>query len=97
MSLDAAFKKGRSFKQLTTVEKGAATSEDLAYFLSLEAPPSFLPKQKLCDVTSVPCAYTDPKTGLNYSDRTTYRFIELLSPAAVHARLALRNASTEVK
>ncbi|KAH0261409.1 hypothetical protein KCU91_g14039, partial [Aureobasidium melanogenum] len=66
-------------------------------YTSIQAAPSFKPKQKYCDITGLPAKYSDPKTGLRYHNTEVYSVIKTLSTAQVQEYLAARDAHTILK
>lgn len=66
-------------------------------FTSIQAAPSFKPKQKYCDITGLPAPYSDPKTGLRYFNTEVYSVIKTLSTTQVQEYLAARGAHTVLK
>jgi INO80 complex subunit C len=66
-------------------------------YTSIQAAPSFKPKQKYCDITGLPAPYSDPKTGLRYHNTEVYSVIKTLSTTQVQEYLAARGAHTILK
>ncbi|THW95331.1 hypothetical protein D6C90_00823 [Aureobasidium pullulans] len=66
-------------------------------YTSIQAAPSFKPKQKYCDITGLPAPYSDPKTGLRYHNTEVYSVIKTLSTTQVQDYLAARGAHTVLK
>ncbi|KAF2147738.1 hypothetical protein K461DRAFT_283333 [Myriangium duriaei CBS 260.36] len=64
---------------------------------SIAAAPSFKPKRKYCDVTGLPAAYADPKTGLRYANKEVYGVVRTLGTGSVQEYLAARGANTVLK
>ncbi|KAI0084975.1 hypothetical protein BDY19DRAFT_968330 [Irpex rosettiformis] len=71
--------------------------DDLPTYSSIEAPPSFLPQRKYCDITGLEGPYTDPATGLRYHDKSVYEFIRGLSGSAAKDYLSARGVNPIVK
>jgi len=65
-------------------------SEDLPSYFSIEAPPSFLPLRRYCDITGLEAPYRDPKTKLRYHDLGVYNYLQNLNPATIQAHLSVR-------
>jgi INO80 complex subunit C len=66
-------------------------------YTSIQAAPSFKPKQKYCDITGLPAPYSDPKTGLRYHNTEVYSVIRTLNTTQVQEILAARGAHTVLK
>ncbi|WPH02777.1 Hypothetical protein R9X50_00564500 [Acrodontium crateriforme] len=64
---------------------------------SIAAAPSLKPKRKYCDITGLPAAYTDPKSGLFYYNAEIYGVVKGLSTTQVQEYLAARGANTVLK
>ena len=86
---------GRNLKQIMAGENVDSLVEGTYY--SLEAPPSLLPVPKYCDITGFTGHYTDRKSTLRYFSSILYRHIQHLPPPTLHAYLAIRNASLDLK
>lgn len=67
-------------------------ANDIPSYFSIEAPPSFLPMKRYCDITGLEGPYKDPKTGLRYHDLGVYNYIQNLNPATIQAHLATKVA-----
>ncbi|KAJ8502883.1 hypothetical protein ONZ45_g11351 [Pleurotus djamor] len=71
--------------------------EDLPTYASIEAPPSFLPQRRYCDITGLEAPYTDPATGLRYHDKSVYELIKGLSASSAKDYLSARGVNSIVK
>ncbi|KAK7457061.1 chromatin-remodeling complex subunit ies6 [Stygiomarasmius scandens] len=71
--------------------------EDIPTYISIEAPPSFLPQKHYCDLTGLEAPYTDPHTGLRYHDRHVYALIKGLSASTAKEYLSARGVNSIVK
>ncbi|KAF4607476.1 pumilio domain member 6 [Pleurotus pulmonarius] len=71
--------------------------EDLPTYSSIEAPPSFLPQKRYCDITGLEAPYTDPATGLRYHDKSVYELIKTLSTSSAKDYLSARGVNSIVK
>ncbi|KAF7419500.1 chromatin-remodeling complex subunit ies6 [Pleurotus ostreatus] len=71
--------------------------EDLPTYSSIEAPPSFLPQRRYCDITGLEAPYTDPATGLRYHDKSVYELIKSLSTSSAKDYLSARGVNSIVK
>jgi len=87
-------KKGGAAKQGKELDKDDSDwecdPEDLPSHFSTEAPPSFLPLRKYCDITGLEAPYRDPKTKLRYHDLGVYNYLQNLNPATIQAHLSVR-------
>ncbi|KAK3637373.1 chromatin-remodeling complex subunit ies6 [Elasticomyces elasticus] len=63
-------------------------------YTSIAAGPSTKKPQKYCDITGLPCKYTDPKTGMYYYNAEMYKRIQSLTTAQVQEYLEIRKANT---
>ncbi|KAK5680544.1 chromatin-remodeling complex subunit ies6 [Elasticomyces elasticus] len=63
-------------------------------YTSIAAGPSTKKPQKYCDITGLPCKYTDPKTGMYYYNAEMYKRIQSLTTAQVQEFLEIRKANT---
>ncbi|KIM21702.1 hypothetical protein M408DRAFT_302014 [Serendipita vermifera MAFF 305830] len=70
--------------------------DDVPSYFSIEAPPSFLPPKRYCDITGLEGPYRDPKTGLRYHDLGVYNYIQNLNPATIQAHLSTRSSGAVV-
>ncbi|KAK4898032.1 chromatin-remodeling complex subunit ies6 [Elasticomyces elasticus] len=66
-------------------------------YTSIAAGPSTKKPQKYCDITGLPCKYTDPKTGMYYYNAEMYKRIQSLTTAQVQEYLEIRKANTVLK
>ncbi|KAJ3966682.1 hypothetical protein EV361DRAFT_934063 [Lentinula raphanica] len=71
--------------------------EDIPTYLSIEAPPSFLPQKHYCDITGLKAPYTDPVTGLRYHDKDVYAVIKEMSASTAKEYLSARGVNSIVK
>ncbi|KAG8777658.1 chromatin-remodeling complex subunit ies6, partial [Serendipita sp. 397] len=67
--------------------------DDIPSYFSIEAPPSFIPLRRYCDITGLEGPYKDPKTGLRYHDLGVYNYIQGLNPATIQAHLSTRGST----
>ncbi|KAG8814356.1 chromatin-remodeling complex subunit ies6 [Serendipita sp. 399] len=68
-------------------------ADDIPSYFSIEAPPSFIPLKRYCDITGLEGPYKDPKTGLRYHNLGVYNYIQGLNPATIQAHLSTRGAT----
>ncbi|KAJ3752572.1 hypothetical protein EV360DRAFT_97371 [Lentinula raphanica] len=71
--------------------------EEIPTYLSIEAPPSFLPQKHYCDITGLKAPYTDPVTGLRYHDKDVYALIREMSASTAKEYLSARGVNSIVK
>jgi INO80 complex subunit C len=64
---------------------------------SLEAPPSFLPFKKYCDITGLEAPYMDPHTRLRYHNKEIYQILRHFSLELTQRYLALRKSEVILK
>ncbi|KNC99282.1 uncharacterized protein SPPG_05536 [Spizellomyces punctatus DAOM BR117] len=93
----AAPKSVKKLKQLASADKALDIPMDVPTYWNIEAPPSFLPQKKYCDVTGLEAPYTDPKTRLRYHNADVYQFIRSLQPHHIQTYLELRNAAVNLR
>ncbi|KAI3644703.1 hypothetical protein MP228_010867 [Amoeboaphelidium protococcarum] len=89
--------KFKNLKQLLPLH--ARPKDPLAVtYQSIEAPPSFTPKQKYCDITGLPSNYQDPRTKLYYRSHEEYQYIQHeLNEALIHQYIDLRRGHAVLK
>ncbi|CAG7853276.1 SubName: Full=Uncharacterized protein {ECO:0000313/EMBL:CCA75944.1} [Serendipita indica DSM 11827] len=78
------------------ISEGIMDPDDIPSYFSIEAPPSFIPMKRYCDITGLEGPYKDPKTGLRYHDLGVYNYIQGLNPATIQAHLSIRGSSGTV-
>ncbi|KAJ3765728.1 hypothetical protein FB446DRAFT_767610 [Lentinula raphanica] len=78
-------------------ENTAVVEEEIPTYLSIEAPPSFLPQKHYCDITGLKAPYTDPVTGLRYHDKDVYALIREMSASTAKEYLSARGVNSIVK
>ncbi|KAI9092190.1 YL1 nuclear protein C-terminal domain-containing protein [Phlyctochytrium arcticum] len=87
----------KKLKQIATAEKGLDVPVNVPTYWNIEAPPSFIPQKKYCDITGLEAPYTDPKTRLRYHNSDVYQFIRTLQPPHIQSYLELRNAAVNLR
>ncbi|KAH3731867.1 phosphate system cyclin PHO80 [Pelomyxa schiedti] len=60
-------------------------------FSVIEAGPPAYPPKKYCDLTGLPAAYTDPKTGLHFCNADVFHMLRQLPPDTVGKYKSLRD------
>ncbi|KAJ3818724.1 hypothetical protein F5880DRAFT_1202922 [Lentinula raphanica] len=78
-------------------ENVVVVEEEIPTYLSIEAPPSFLPQKHYCDITGLKAPYTDPVTGLRYHDKDVYALIREMSASTAKEYLSARGVNSIVK
>ncbi|KAI8917632.1 YL1 nuclear protein C-terminal domain-containing protein [Powellomyces hirtus] len=86
----------KKLKQIMALEKALDRPLDFPTYWNIEAPPSFTPAKKYCDITGLEAPYTDPKSGLRYHNSDVYQFIRTLQPQHIQMYLELRNAAVKL-
>jgi len=86
----------KGLKQILSLERSQAWSEDTVLYTHIEAPPSFKPAKKYSDLSGVPAKYTDPQTQLRYSFAEEFETIRTLPSDIVAGYLGLRKAFNPV-
>ncbi|KAJ3158168.1 chromatin-remodeling complex subunit ies6 [Geranomyces michiganensis] len=89
-------KAAKKLKQIAAIEKALELPVDFPTYWNIEAPPSFKPAKKYCDITGLEAPYTDPKSGLRYHNSDVYQFIRTLEPQHVQSYLSLRDAAVKL-
>lgn len=93
----ARSKAWKSSRSLITAEHYDMVPANTATFVNIDAPPSMLPSKKYCDVTGLPCKYTDPVTKMRFVSKDAFRMIRKLQDHKVEEFLSLRHAQTRLK
>ncbi|KAK9448638.1 uncharacterized protein V1518DRAFT_417796 [Limtongia smithiae] len=70
---------------------------DMPTYMSVEAPPSVLPRKWWCDITGLKAPYKMPGNGMRYHDREVYEVIKHLPPGVDQQYLQLRSANVVLK
>ncbi|KAK5735013.1 chromatin-remodeling complex subunit ies6 [Elasticomyces elasticus] len=78
----------------TATAQAVPPTEPSVTYTSIAAGPSTKKPQKYCDITGLPCKYTDPKTGMYYYNAEMYKRIQSLTTAQVQEFLEIRKANT---
>ncbi|KAJ3727659.1 hypothetical protein F5878DRAFT_613373 [Lentinula raphanica] len=78
-------------------DAAVVVEEEIPTYLSIEAPPSFLPQKHYCDITGLKAPYTDPVTGLRYHDKDVYALIREMSASTAKEYLSARGVNSIVK
>ncbi|KAJ3161013.1 chromatin-remodeling complex subunit ies6 [Geranomyces variabilis] len=86
----------KKLKQIAAIEKALDLPVDFPTYWNIEAPPSFKPAKKYCDITGLEAPYTDPKSGLRFHNSDVYQFIRTLEPHHVQSYLSLRDAAVKL-
>ena len=84
----------RGLKQILQADKNTQWNPDLPTYGGIEAPPPLKPVRKYSDVSGLIAKYTDPLTGLYYSNTEEFETIRTLSTSSVQSYLTLRGKPT---
>lgn len=90
-------KSWKSSRSLITAEHYDMVSPNTATYVNIDAPPSMLPAKKYCDITGLPCNYTDPVTKMRFVSKEAFRMLRKLQDHKVEEYLSLRKAQTRLK
>jgi len=83
-------------ERLSNLALGQQQAPSVTY-TNIESAPSMHPKKKYCDLTGLPAAYRDPKTGLQYANREVYGIIATMTQSQAEGYLEARKAGTVLK
>ncbi|EEB07220.1 Ino80 complex subunit Ies6 [Schizosaccharomyces japonicus yFS275] len=89
-------RRNRNLKQIVQNDPAMSDPTQLTY-VSIEAPPSFIPQKKFCDITGLLAPYTDPKTGLRYHNAEIYSILQELPPGVDQQYLKMRSSNIVLK
>ena len=84
----------KGLKQILQADKNAQWNPDVPTYGAIEAPPPLKPVKKYSDVSGLIAKYTDPLTGLYYSNSEEFEAVRMLSISSVQSYLALRGKNT---
>ncbi|XP_046846236.1 INO80 complex subunit C-like [Xenia sp. Carnegie-2017] len=83
----------KNLKQIISQERALPWRQDDPTYSSIEAPPSFKPAKKYCDITGLQAKYKDPQTRMLYSTSEEFSTIRNLTMDIIGGYLNLRKAA----
>ncbi len=84
----------RGLKQILQADKNTEWNPNMPTYGGIEAPPPLKPVKKYSDVSGLVAKYTDPLTGLYYSNTEEFETIRTLPISSVQSYLTLRGKAT---
>lgn len=84
----------KTLKQILQSERSNKLDPNFPGYTEIEAPPPLKPPKKYSDISGLLSPYTDPLTGLQYSDSQEFEYIRTLPTNIVQGYLGLRGKAT---
>ena len=84
----------KGLKQVIQADKNTKWNPDIPTYSAIDAPPPLKPIKKYSDISGLPAKYTDPLTGMHYTNSQEFETIRTLSTSTVQNYLALRGKAT---